>query len=380
MRKLFRIASVAAFTAFLASSAGALQPSQHGGEAMRYLSALHPNPQALVVIDIAGFEGTGILGLLQEEMLKIPEIGDILLGTNSHIHELVKKAYFALPDFRALDFGATHSSIDADISIKMPLILLETDLPKNMIRDIFSGMEPAPKRIESENAVLWVFRDEEGNHALAELPNGLIGLGDLPTIQKMSRMAAGKEEQTPAKYGPALKMYHDAQSPEAAAKGDALIWMGAAHLGKLYPVELAQSGFPYLPQSASMQFLRTPTGSYKATVGGYWAEALGGHVAKLNYTATVHPKNMLEFLSKILPQGVYTAEGVIDYDPDMAELREGLEELRAFIERNPGMDEIAFEVGISLDEGGAYIEAESSGEMMDEIVRSVKEEMQNSFE
>ncbi len=375
MRRLFRIASIAAFAAFLASSAGALQPSQHGSEAMRYLSALHPDEQALLVIDIAGFEGTGILDLLQEELLKMPGIGDILLGTNSHIHELVQKAYLSLPDLRALDFEA---------GIEMPLMLLETDLPKNMIRDLFSGMgEEAPKRIEAENAVLWVFRDEEGDHALAELPNGLIGLGNLPTVQKMSRMAAGKENQeaqTPAKYGPALQMYYDAQSPEAAAAGHTLVWIGAAHLGKLYPPELAHSGFPYLPQTASMRFLRTPTDSYKATFGAYWAETLGAHVAKLNYTATVHPENMLDFLSKILPQGVYTAEGVIDYDPDMAELREGLEELRAFIDRNPDMDEIVFEIDISLDEGGATVEAESSGEMMDEIVRSIKEEMQKSPE
>lgn len=375
MRKLFQIASIAAFAAFLASSAGAVQPSQHDSEAMRYLSALHPDEQALLVIDIAGFEGTGILDLLQEELLKMPEIGDVLLETNSHIHELVQKAYLSLPDFGALDFEA---------GIEMPLMLLETDLPKNMIRDLFSGMgEEAPKRIEAENAVLWVFRDEDGDSALAELPNGLIGLGDLPTIQKMSRMAAGKEDEaapTLVKYGPALQMYHDAQSPEAAAEGHALIWMGAAHLGKLYPPELAQSGFPYLPQTASMQFLRTPSGTYKATFGAYWEESLGAHVAKLNYTLTAHPENMLEFLSKMLPQGVYTAEGYIDYDPDMAELREGLEELRAFIERNPDMDEIAFEIDISLDEGGATVEAESSGEMMDEIVRSIKEEMQNSPE
>ena len=381
MRKFFQIASIAAFSVFLASSAGALESSQHGGEAMRYLSALHPDPQALLVVDVDSFEGTEILDMLQEELLQAPGVGDILLGTNSHIHELFQKAYLSIPDIRALDFEAAYHSGDAEVSVEMPMLLFETDLPKNMIRDIFIEMEPAPKRIETENAVLWVFRDDkEDDYGLAELPNGLIGLSDLPTIQRMSRLAAGKDDTSAGKlveYGAALKMYHDAQSSEAA-EGDALIWMGMAYLGKLYPYELTQSGFPYLPQTASMQLLKTPTGSYKSTIGAHWAESAGEQVAKLKYTAAVHPKNMLEFLSKMLPQGVYTAEGYIDHDPDMAELREGLEELSAFIDRNPDMDQIAFEVDIALDEGGATIEAESSEEMIDEIVRSIKKEIEES--
>ena len=382
MRKLFQIASIAAFSAFLASSAGALELSQHGGEAMRYLSTLHPDPQALLVVDFASFEDTEVLDRFQEALLQVPGVGDILLGTNSHIHELVQKAYFSVPDLGAL-LEAAFSPGEAEISVEMPMLLLETDLPKNMIRDIFNEMEPAPKRIETENAVLWVFReDEEDDYGLAELPNGLIGFSDLPTIQRMSRLAAGRDGKSAGKlveYGAALKMYRDAQSSEAA-EGDALIWMGMAYMGKLYPYELTQSGFPYLPQTASMQLLKTPAGSYKSTIGAHWAESPGEQVAKLNYTAAVHPKNALEFLSKMLPQGVYTAEGYIDHDPGMAELREGLDELRAFIDRNPGMDQIAVEVDISLDEGGATIEAESSAEMIDEILRSVQKEIEESEE
>ena len=396
MRKLIQIASLAAFAAVLAHSTAmaadaaervsveivpdsrALQTIQKQSAALRYLSHLHPDPQALAVIDVAGFEDSGLLDTLQNEMLKVPGIGDILLGTNSHIHELVHKAYLSIPDLRALDDSGEdeYGLLEEAEPVEIPMLLFETDLPKNMLRDMFSGIEPGPKRIESENAVLWVFRDDEDEeYGIAELPNNLVGVSDLPTIQAMSRLAAGMEEKKAVEYGPALQMYLDLHAPEAAAKGKPLIWIGAAHLGKLYPPELAYSGFPYLPHTASMTLMETPNGAYKARINGFWEKEADEPVMSLKYTASVHPKNLVQFLSRILPPSVVTAEGPIDYDQGMAELREAIDELRAFIERNPEMETIDVILDVSVDLGGAAVQMEFSAEMVRELVRSISEEM-----
>ena len=373
MRAFLMTLALASTLPLASADALTILQKRDSSPALNYLQHVHPDPLALVVVDFAGFEGTEALQELHKALLQIPPIGNILLGTNSQLHELIQTAFIAIPDEKK------HPG-------EMPTAVFHAELPDNFIEDALNQIGISATQIEGGESDIWVFREPDFTAALTELPNGMVGFGSLNAVQSMTRLAAGKERLlNPADRSPkgAYALLQSGKSPHSPIRPDAahetLVWIGSQDLTPALPPELVYSGFPYVPKSGSLMFLRTPTGDYKMLAQLGWKETFGEEVARVDISYRLSPKKVLEFLIPLVPPPAAVENGFADHG-DIEDLRQAIEDLRGWIEENPGIEEIEFTFDIELDEGGLSVDMKFPNEMLDEAVRSISQEMRSEHE